>query len=861
MQFPRNVSRRTLFRAIAISIIAIGVIVTITAGYVYYQAVKTFEVRRVSLPTRVYTDLTPLRPGVAMQRDELREKLERLGYRTIAAVREPGDFSATDGGFTIYIRGFKHPAGNSEPRLVRLGMTRDQITSVTDDAGAAVETAALEPELLTSILSDQLENRAPVTLDQMPQHLVDAVVVAEDVRFWRHPGVDPIGVFRALLRNLRSKGVSEGGSTLTQQLVKNYYLTNERTLRRKVVEAFMSVILDAKYSKREIVEAYLNDIYLGRNRSISILGVGAASRFYFGKPVSEVTVAEAATLAGMIPSPNNYSPFANPEKSKQRRDTVLDLLLKHKKITAEEHAKAKASNLPRKPYRERSGLGSIPFYVDRVMHELERDYGIEDAKGRGLSIYTAIDLNWQAEASSVLESGLRRLERSSRRLRRSKNPLEGVMIGVDVERGEIRALVGGRNWERSQFNRALLAKRQVGSLFKPFVFLAAFEPSLSKQNITPATLVNDTRFVLERRYSADWSPRNYNNQYYGVVTVRRALEQSLNAATVRIGLSTGLDSIIKAARAVGVEQELDDVPSLILGSIGIPPIEMAESYTTIARMGARVPLRTIRYVVDDGGRAVSGAEVKPVQVFPARDVYLAVHVMEGVVDRGTAAAARPLGFKLRAAGKTGTTNEKRDAWFIGFTPKTLALTWVGFDDNAPVGISGSDGAVPIWARYMREITRGDANREFPVPGGIVFAPVDIQSGQIATTNCPRNQVVNEAFKAGTEPNGTCRVHNMPLPAMLDPIMTDTAGTGMFDTAITSTDPYATSTGTLGTTPITPPPTTDRPPHPVDRQPPPTDQPRTDTAPPPLSDEPRVISPSPSSQPRPSDNTTTIGTNP
>lgn len=833
MQWPKNISRHAVFRGIAIAVIIFGVVITVTAGYVYYQAVKTFEVRRVSLPTRVYTDLYPLRPGTLLQRDDLLEKLERLGYREIAVPEKAGDYSFADGKLTIFLREFRHPTGNHESRSVTMTMAGSTIETVVDTrSGSPVETAALEPEILTSILSEQLENRAPATLDQIPQHMQDAVVVAEDVRFWHHPGVDPIGVFRALLRNLRSKGVSEGGSTLTQQLVKNYYLTNERTLRRKVVEAFMSVILDAKYSKREILEAYLNDIYLGRNRSISILGVGAASRYYFGKPIAEITVGEAALLAGMIPSPNNYSPFANADAAKKRRDTVLNLMLKHKKIDRAAYEEAKNSPLPRKPYRQRSGLGSIPFYVDRVLQELQRDYGIDDARGRGLAIYTAIDLNWQDEATRTLESGLRNLERSSRRLRRSDNPLEGVMIGVDVKTAEIRALVGGRNYDRSQFNRALHAKRQVGSLFKPFVYLAAFEPSLSKQNITPATLVNDARFELKRKYSKTWSPRNYENQYHGVVTVRRALELSLNAASVRLGLSAGVDSAIKAARALGVESELEEVPSLILGSVGIPPIEMAEAYTTMARMGSRLPLHTVRYVVDERGNAVSGVQTEPQQVYPARDVYLGVHVMEGVLDRGTAAGARGLGFRLRAAGKTGTTNEKRDAWFIGFTPQTLALTWVGFDDNKPVGISGSDGAVPIWTRYMRAITAGEKSREFPVPPGIVFAPVDITSGGLATTNCPRNVVVNEAFKAGTEPNAPCQLHSIQMPPLT------------FDPSLTMTDPTATSVD-----PNYPPLTVDPP-----LNPPPTATTGTTDSPP--SDEPRILSPPPAASPLPPVTTTT-----
>src|SRR5439155_10316513 len=409
-----------------------------------------------------------------------------------------GDYVASHGDVDIYTRKFSHPSGEYEAQPIRItyrGASIDSVVSLRD--GHPVDKAALEPELLTSILSDQLENRRPVTLDQIPQHLQDAVIVTEDVRFWHHPGVDPIGMMRALLRNLRARGVTEGASTLTQQLVKNYYLTPERTLKRKVVEAFMAIILAAKYSKKEILEAYLNDIYLGRNRSISIVGVGEAAHYYFGKPVSEISVAEAALLAGMIKSPNNYSPFVRPDLAQQRRNLVLKLMLDNRKIDQQTYEKALATPLPKKPFRQKSGLSSIPFYVDRVLQEMSRDYGVKDVKGRGLQIYTAIDLNAQDTASKILESGLESLERSSRYLRRRSNPLQGAMIMVDVPAGEIGALIGGRNYDFSQFNRATNAKRQIGSLIKPFVYATAFEPSLSQQNITQATLVSDTRFVLK----------------------------------------------------------------------------------------------------------------------------------------------------------------------------------------------------------------------------------------------------------------------------------------------------------------------------------------------------------------------------
>src|SRR5688572_7726715 len=446
---PRMPKRRTVFRIISISVLVLFVLFAGMLLYVYRTSVGHFQLRRLSLPTRIYADYLPLQQGLPISADDLHEKLDRLGYAEAEKPSQAGQYARNGGTFEVYTRPFEHPSGKYEAQPVRIQVERSAISSVEPLSGDGE--AALEPELLTSILSDQLENRRPVRLDQVPQHLQDSVVVTEDVRYWRHAGVDPLGILRALVRNIRSGDVEEGGSTLTQQLVKNYYLTSERTMKRKIVEAFMALVLDAKYSKREILEAYLNDIYLGRNRSISIIGVGEASRFYFGKPVAEINHAEAALLAGIIRSPNNYSPFANPEIALQRRNTVLDAMLRNEKIDKATHQSARASALPKKPFRQRSGLSSIPYYVDRVLHEMASDYGIEDVKGRGLQIYTAIDLAAQDTATRTLQTTVANLEKSSRRLRRADQPLQGVIIDVDVPTGEIRALVGGRDYEKSQF--------------------------------------------------------------------------------------------------------------------------------------------------------------------------------------------------------------------------------------------------------------------------------------------------------------------------------------------------------------------------------------------------------------------------
>lgn len=835
----RRPTRRAVFQALAIATVTMLAAFGLLVLYVYKESVGKFEIRRLSLPTRIFTDFTPLVPGVVLGPDDLIEKLDRLGFRQATALGQPGDYVPGSSQVDLFTRPFNYRNSQYPAQSVRVlftGSTIQNIVSLGSHGGVVVMNAALEPELLTSILGDQLENRRPVTLAQVPQVLQDAVIATEDVRFWHHPGVDPIGVLRAMFRNLRHGAIAEGGSTLTQQLVKNYYLTPERSFKRKLIEAFMAVVLDARYSKREILEAYLNDIYLGRNRSISIIGVGEASHFYFGKPVTEITLAEAALLASMIPSPNHFSPFVRPDMALTRRNTVLGLMLDQKKITQQAFDQARNVPLPNKPSRERIGLNSIPYYVDRVLQEMARDYGIKDVKGRGLQIYTAIDLNDQDLAARTLEAGLEGIEKRSRRLRRPDNPLQGVLIHVDVAAGEIRALVGGRNYDQSQFNRALTSKRLIGSLIKPFVYLTAFEPSVSNQNITPATLVSDTRFVYKRPLSDDWSPHNFGDVYHGTVTVREALEESMNSASVRIGLACGIAPVIRTAHALGIESPIDDHPAMLLGAVDIPPIEMADAYTTIARLGSRLPLHTIRFVTDDRGQEVTGDAVKPVQVFPARDVFMVVNVMKGVVDRGTAEGVRSLGFRAIAAGKTGTTNDARDAWFIGFTPQTLTLTWVGFDDDKVTGLSGGEAAVPIWTRYMIPVTAGQPNNDFLPPEGIAFMQIDETSGGLATPQCPKESVVNEAFKSGMQPIDVCPLHSpqAPPPPAVDsfgnPVALDTSGAVPPPTEYPSppVPPGATLTGGVFPTNTAPPPVT-LPPAPPSV---PTDTSSTSTAPPP-----------------------------
>jgi len=759
---PRRVSLHLWIyrRRVAVLATLAGVLVAglLVVGYFTRVVVSRFDGRRWSLPSRIYSDMAVWRVGDGGSPDRLARKLERLLYQEgPERPSRPGWFHRAGNAVEVYTRDFRYPGREFRGVPVRVEYGGGLVRSIASFSGERLDAFVVEPELLGSVFGEDFEDRTLVRLSDVPGSLTDAILVTEDRDFYRHAGVSIRRSIGAVISNLQG-GAMQGGSTLTQQLVKNLYLSPERTIKRKAVEAIMALILDARYSKDEIFEAYLNEIYLGQHGSISVTGVGEAARFYFGKQVGDLDLAESATLAGMIKAPNVYSPARNAEKAKQRRDLVLHLMRSEGRI--DEPALEQALAEPVSTRSRRSERTIAPHFVDFVKAELAERYG-QKLKTEGLQIYTTLDVDLQQAGQRAVTEGLATLEKNYRRLAAAskEGPLQGALIGVEPETGAVRVFVGGRDYRLSQFNRVTQAHRQPGSLFKPFVFLAAFSRRDLPVPITPATIFNDSPITVQldqREPDQIWTPRDYDGDFRGPLSARRALELSINIPTVRAALAAGLPTVLGAARAAGIGSRLKPYPSVALGAFEISPLEIASAYAVLANSGVRVRPSAIVGVQTSEGSVLEKKETPMEPALPADAVFLVDSLLRGAVDRGTASGARAGGIRGVLAGKTGTTNDGRDAWFVGFSPRFLAAVWVGYDDNRAVHLSGSQAAVPIFADFSKALPPQYFTAGFPVPSDVVTAEIDPESGQIATSACPAR--MTEVFIAGTVPTQECALH-------------------------------------------------------------------------------------------------------
>ncbi len=722
------------------------------------RVVGRFDGRRWNLPSRIYSDLLVVRPGDAATMAGLTAKLGRLYYQEQdAAPERPGHFRREKDALDIRTRGFRYPGRTFAGQRVRVLFAGGRVRSLTDESGGAAPALILEPELLGSVFGAELEDRTVVRLSDVPPSLVDAILVTEDRDFYKHPGVSVRRLIGAGFKMVTG-GMKQGGSTLTQQLVKNLYLSPERTLRRKATEAVMAVILDARYSKDEILEAYLNEIYLGRRGAIAVTGVGEAARYYFGTEVSDLDLAESAMLAGMIRAPNAYSPLRNPERARQRRDLVLRLMFEEGKI--DEATLRAAVAEPITPKTRVEDRTRAPHFVDFVKGELAERYG-RQLQTEGLQIYTTLDVDLQQAAQRAVTQGLEALEKAYRRLASASKqaPLQGALIVLEPQTGGVRALVGGRDYRLSQFNRVTQAHRQPGSLFKPFVYLAAFSRRDLDPPVTPATILLDSPITVEWGQKTDeemWTPRNYDGDYRGPMSARQALERSINIPTVRVSLEAGLNYVLGAAREAGIGSRLRGYPSVALGAFEISPMEIAGAYAAFANSGVRVEPNAIVGVMTGDGTVLDRKAATLSPALPADAVYLVNTILKGAVDHGTASNARGRGLTGVLAGKTGTTNDGRDAWFVGFSPRFLAAVWVGYDDNRGLNLSGTQAAVPIFADFSRSVPAQFFAEDFPMPSDIVTAEIDPTTGYLAAPGCP--QRLSEVFIEGTAPTSVCPVH-------------------------------------------------------------------------------------------------------
>src|SRR5882672_2327951 len=592
-----------------------------------------------------------------------------------------------------------------------------------------------------------------------------AVLAIEDRRFYEHPGIDPIGIVGAIVTNIRgTRAYTVGASTITQQVARNVFLpkmfpgmtlkdAREKSLRRKLLEAWVSLIITTRASKDAILEMYLNDMGLGQRGSFGIVGVPEAARLFFGKDVSNVTLAEAATIAGVFQSPSALSPFNNPARCKDRRNVVLQAMVDAGYIT-----EAAADRAAREPLIivQRALESEAPYFVDYVGQTLTDQYpGLTTTTTQAVDVYTTLDLHLQRLAQDAVRDGLTRVDSMVSRRKRGK--AEAALIAVGPRTGEILAFVGGRSYNQSQYDRAILSRRQPGSVFKPFVYLTAFEEAAKtgRTDVTPASITNDEQETFEFDDQV-WTPENYEHEYDGPITYRRALAHSRNLGTIHVAQAAGYDRVAAFWKSLGVGASPKAYPSIALGVFEATPYEIATAYTLFPNGGMLRSLQHIARIISGGKDVMKRSTVVAREVAKPDTTFLVTNMMRSVLNEGTAASARSAGFTLDAAGKTGTTNDLRDAWFVGFTPELLTVVWVGFDDNQPVGLSGARAALPIWTQFMKAALAGRSSVPFTVPDGIVFVDIDAQTGKLATPNCPK--VISESFIAGTEPREVCELH-------------------------------------------------------------------------------------------------------
>lgn len=585
-----------------------------------------------------------------------------------------------------------------------------------------------------------VENRVPVSISKVPQGLQDAFIAAEDVRFYQHIGIDPRGIVRAVWSNITDRGVSEGGSTITQQLAKNALLSQERTLKRKIQEAILAVQIERQYSKKEILELYLNQIYFGQGA----YGVQSAAQIYFGKNVEDLSIAESAMLAGIPKSPNYYSPQSNLKAAKERQETVLEQMVKYGYLSQEASDKARKTEIKLAKRSIGSGV-TASYFVDYITQQLIDKYGADAVYKDGLKIYTTLDLDMQRAAERSMEQ----LPTYKTETNGVKQP-QGALVAIEPHSGHIKAMVGGRG--NDQFNRAVMAERQPGSAFKPFVYLAAIESGM-----TPASIVDDSAISF-----GSWSPVNYDNKFRGPVTLRSALEQSLNVIAVKLANQVGADKPLYYAQQMGISTLVlrgsvnDRNLAMALGGLtrGVTPLEIASAYGVLANQGIRVEPMSIIKVADRNGKILEQNQSREKVAVNERSAFLLTDMMKGVLTNGTGAAAnigRP------AAGKTGTTNDYKDAWFVGFTPDLVAAVWMG-NDNAGLldGITGGSTPATIWRSFMLEAAAKYPVRDFARPSGIVSATISTKDGLLITdpkaaTDPNNKDIKNEIFIEGTQP--------------------------------------------------------------------------------------------------------------
>jgi len=739
------------------------VALVLIGGYtVYLDAIvqEKFSGKRWTIPAKVYARPLELYVGQKLSRDDFLSELAALGYRNAAAANTPGTLhSSGKETVELHSRGFQFYEGAEPAQWMRARFNGDMLAELYGQDGNALPVARLEPLLIGGIYPAHNEDRILIRLQDAPPYLVEALVAVEDRNFYSHWGVSLRGFARAMWTNLKSGRMRQGGSTLTQQLVKNFYLTNERSVRRKVTEMLMAFLLEYHYSKDDILEAYLNEVFLAQDGRRAIHGFGLASQHFFAQPLAELKLHQVALLVGMVKGPGDYNPRRKPENAQARRNLVLDLMAEQGIISAQQAQDAKRQPLALSGQQGGTVQSSNwPAFLDLVKRQLRQDYREEDLTGEGLRIFTSLDPILQNKAEAAMAQAFKNWDG-----RRGIDQIEAAMLVVGPETGEIAAMLGGRKPRFAGFNRALDAKRQVGSLIKPVVYLTALERP-SQYSLT--SWLEDVPISIRSKNGSVWEPRNFDRQAHGTVPLYRALSHSYNLATARLGMELGVPSVLDTVERLGVKTDWPSYPATLLGAGALSPMQVATLYQTIAGGGFNTPLRSIRSVLTANGEPLKGYPFEVRQSIDSGAIYLLQNALQQVMSSGTGRSAyNRLPKDWLLAGKTGTSNDSRDSWFAGFGRDLLAVVWLGRDDNGATALTGATGALQVWTEFMYRAK--PLSLDTPQPANVVTAWVDLENGQGSAPGCPN--AVQIPYIRGTEPapgHHPCTENNVD-PSLMD----------------------------------------------------------------------------------------------
>lgn len=724
---PVKKSWRRFIKPLFITAMVMASLLFVYSIYLDIQIREQFEGKRWSLPAKVYARPLEIFPGKALLKKELLAELSALQYFPQTGAPVAGSYQDSGSELILHTRPFRYWDGEEWQQRILIRFSGQHIHSIenlTDELPR--DLIRLDPVRIATIYPSHKEDRALLRLNQVPQKLIEALISIEDRDFYNHHGVSIRSIARAMLTNLRAGRMVQGGSTLTQQLVKNYFLSNERTLSRKLNEAIMSWLLDFHYPKDEILEAYFNEIYLGQDGSRAIHGVGMASHFYFGRKPLELGLEQQALLIAILNGPTYYNPRRYPERAIEKRNLILRVMLEHGLITPNEAEQAMLRPLGVLP-KPKSSINRHPAFMDLVRRQLNEDYKEEDLRTEGLNIFTTLDPRVQSQAEETVSKELKEMERY---YGIKVDTLQSAMVVTDTGSGEIQAVVGGRDPRFDGFNRAVDAQRHIGSLIKPVVFLSA----LQSQRYHLATTIRDEPLEMEFGGDKSWKAENYDHVSHGDVPAYIALVNSYNQATLNLGMEVGVDKSIETLRALGVKRPVNIYPSFLLGATELSPLDVTQLYQTLANGGFTTPLRSIRAVLDNNGQPLQRYELELKQAADPRAVYQINSVLNLVTREGTGRKLYDsLPKDLQLAGKTGTTNDLKDSWFAGFSGNRLAVVWLGRDDNKPAGFSGSTGAMRIWGSLYQQLG-GESLELFP-PEGVSHLWYGRTDGRFTAEDC------------------------------------------------------------------------------------------------------------------------------